>query len=561
MMIRKILGCMGLVGLICFVSCRKDTGITESEPQITVVGKKLENPYSVENMRKAYASLMEKQEGQRVSYEARLLRDSMDIQLTDYYVRFLIENDAQKNLLLADSFNLSTVPLDVEIEQDVDHYVDETTITDEAQWFYTSVPKAYSFHPHITYEKLEDLFLFEESEADERLGTNGVSMNFLYDLEDEALLMTDNYEKLDEDESQSSFHRRRRRVRPKGHIRVYNTSTRKLDPVAGVKVKTRRWFKWAKGWTNSEGYYQVNKSYRRSVRYTVVFKNTKGFKIWPSTVSVSSARYKAGKHSKHGHSINFHTNSKGWRWSTVNNATVKYFDYCEQFGIGKPHSNLRIVANKQSGGGAAPMMRRTWSWAGFRTNSDLISFLGKATLSVPINGLWLLTRLVLPDVIVKANSSQGTRTVFSVTFHELAHASHFRKVGSSYWIKFINYIMTYGKIDGSNPYGDGHGYNSGICGVGEMWGNYISALFIREELNLVSKDFDDFWWWFEDNELWFNPGFLKLVNGISDISIADIFTCLTKDTDTFEKLIAKLKTKAIHDEQVDLAFNRYTDWP
>ncbi len=434
MMIRKILGCMGLVGLICFVSCRKDTGITESEPQITVVGKKLKNPYSVDNMRKAYASLMEKQEGQRVSYEARLLRDSMDIQLTDYYVRFLIENDAQKNLLLADSFNLSTVPLDVEIEQDVDHYVDETTITDEAQWFYTSVPKAYSFHPHITYEKLEDLFLFEESEADERLGTNGVSMNFLYDLEDEALLMTDNYEKLDEDESQSSFHRRRRRVRPKGHIRVYNTSTRKLDPVAGVKVKTRRWFKWAKGWTNSEGYYQVNKSYRRSVRYTVVFKNTKGFKIWPSTVSVSSARYKAGKHSKHGHSINFHTNSKGWRWSTVNNATVKYFDYCEQFGIGKPHSNLRIVANKQSGGGAAPMMRRTWSWAGFRTNSDLISFLGKATLSVPINGLWLLTRLVLTDVIVKANSSQGTRTVFSVTFHELAHASHFRKVGSSYWI-------------------------------------------------------------------------------------------------------------------------------
>ena len=139
MMIRKFLGCMGLVGLMCFVSCRKDTGITESEPQTTVVGKKLENPYSVENMRKAYASLMEKQEGQRVSYEARLLRDSMDIQLTDYYVRFLIENDAQKNLLLADSLNLSTVPLDVEIEQDVDHYVDETTSTDEAQWFYTSV--------------------------------------------------------------------------------------------------------------------------------------------------------------------------------------------------------------------------------------------------------------------------------------------------------------------------------------------------------------------------------------------------------------------------------------
>ena len=62
-------------------------------------------------------------------------------------------------------------------------------------------------------------------------------------------------------------------------------------------------------------------------------------------------------------------------------------------------------------------------------------------------------------------------------------------------------------------------------------------------------------------EDWYNPGFLKLVNDISDISTADIFSCLTKDTDTFEKLISKLKTKTINDEQVDHAFNRYTDWP
>lgn len=85
----------------------------------------------------------------------------------------------------------------------------------------------------------------------------------------------------------------------------------------------------------------------------MVFKNKLGFKVWPTTINISSARYWAGKHSKHGHSINFYTNSNAWRWSTVNNVTVKYFDYCEQFGIGKPHSNLRIVANKQSGGGSS----------------------------------------------------------------------------------------------------------------------------------------------------------------------------------------------------------------
>jgi hypothetical protein len=41
----------------------------------------------------------------------------------------------------------------------------------------------------------------------------------------------------------------------------------------------------------------------------------------------------------------------------------------------------------------------------------------------------------------------------------------------------------------------------------------------------------------------------------------EIFSCLVNDTDTFDKLIAKLKIKTIYDEQVDRAFNRYSDWP
>jgi hypothetical protein len=547
-----------VLGALCIVSCDKVENVpNESDTQgILRPGKQLENPYSVKNMRKAYANLMEKQENQRITYEAQIMQDSTLIQATDYYVRFLIENDEQRNLLLADSLNLSIVPLDVEIDQEEDYYVDENTDTEQAQWFYTSVAKDYQFHPEITYEKIEDLFLFEESELDERLGTNGISIDFLYDLEDEALLITDNYE--EEEETQNRFGSGRRRVKPKGHIKVYNTNSGNFDPVVGVKVKTRRWFKWAKGWTNSQGYYKVNKSYRRNVRYTVVFKNTRGFKVWPSTISISSARYRAGKRSKYGHNINFNTNSVGWSWSTVNNAAVKYLDYCTQFGIGKPHSNLRIVANRKSGGGAAPMLRRTWGWIGFRTNSDLISFLGKMTISIPINAVHLVLRLALPDVIIKANSSQGTKRVFSLTFHELAHASHFKKVGSGYWTKYINYIITYGKINGS-PYGDGSGYNSGICGVGEMWGNYLSAFFTKTEFGGTLTywvNYDEY-----GGEDWYNPGFLKLVDDISDISIADIFSCLSSDTDTFDKLIAKLKTKTIHDEQVDDAYSYYTDWP
>jgi hypothetical protein len=414
----------------------------------------------------------------------------LDIQATDYYVKFWVENDEQKNLLLADSLNLSIIPLDVEIEQEGDYFVDENTEIEQAQWLYTSVIKDYQFQQEVTYEKIEDLFLIEPSEPEEIesdddedesttttvAGKSSISTSFLYDLEDEALKLTGNYTKPDNEDynSGNNLAARRSKRRPQGHIRVRNTATGVDDPVVGVKVKTRRWFKWAKGWTNSQGFYRVNRGYRRSVRYTVVFKNTRGFKIWPSTISISSARYRAGKHSKYGHSITFNTNSVGWRWSTVNNATVKYLDYCTQFGIGKPHSNLRIVANGKSGGGAAPMLRRTI----FHITAVKIS----ALLAIPLRLVWIVARFVVPDIIIKANASQGTDGVFETTFHELGHASHYKKVGNTYWRKYIDKIIDNQLFHASTaPYGSGRGNNHELVALGEAWGNHVGLFLTIQE--------------------------------------------------------------------------------
>ena len=269
----------------------------------------------------------------------------VEIETTDYYVKFWIETDAQKNMLIADSLNLSDIPLDVEVLEEGIQFIDEEAEKEEAHWVYTAVTKDYAFRPEITYEILEDLFLIEpstiegqEEEAEEtqqgsgQIATNAVKQNdFLLDLEEEALRITNNLDSEDANAATSAdgktslwFWRRKSKKTPQGYVRVYNTVTRRLEPVVGIKIKTRRWFKWAKGWTNSQGYYRVNRGYRNNVRYTAVFKNTRGFKIRPSTISISSARYRAGRHSKSGHNFNFYTNSVGWRWATVNNATVKY---------------------------------------------------------------------------------------------------------------------------------------------------------------------------------------------------------------------------------------------
>ncbi|MEX0361176.1 MAG: hypothetical protein AB3N10_09335, partial [Allomuricauda sp.] len=403
---------------------------------------------------------------------------------TDYYVKFWVENDEQKSLLLADSLNLSVVPLDVDIVEDGDYYVEEGSALDGPRWLYTSVVEDYHFHEGIKYEKLEDLFLIEASDLGEEVedeemktttigGKTGISKKFLYDLEDEALMLTGNYEA---EQSLNSSAVARSKQRPQGHVRVLNTVSNNFDPVVGVKVKTRRWFKWAKGWTNAEGFYRVNRGYRRDVHYTVVFKNSRGFKIWPSVVSVSAARYRAGKHSKFGHNINFGTNSVGWRWATVNNATRRYLDYCTQFGIGRPHSNLRIVALGGSGASSAPMLRRVWGFYGFTSKSKVVTFLAKANkLSMGANLVAHMLKFIQPDLIIRANANRGTDRVFATTFHELAHASHFKKVGSRYWIRYINYIISYG------AYGNGSGKNHGICALGEAWGNHIEHFLVIQE--------------------------------------------------------------------------------
>lgn len=564
---RKMYWAMAKITIVACVifSCEKEEPqINHSPPPLAMeepdilkqikLGKKLENPYSVVNMRSAYANLIKKLEKGQKGYNSQILKDSSEITTTDYYVKFWVENDEQKQLLLADSLNLSEIPLDVEIEQEGDYYVDGDTQIQEGQWLYASVVKDYEFPKDITFEKVEDLFLIEPSnvEGEETenasktraiAGRTGISKQFLFDLEDEALRLTGNYEEPVESMVEKS------KKTPEGYVKVHNTVTNKLDPVIGVKVKTRRWFKWAKGWTNSAGHYKVNRGYRRDVHYTVVFKNTKGFIVWPSLVSISSARYRAGKKSRYGHNFDFYTNSVGWRWATVNNATVKYFNYCSQMGIGQPHNNLRIVALGGTGYSSAPMLRRVWGYAGFTSRSKVSTFFSKANgITVAANLIWIMYKYILPDILIRSGSSKGTDGVFSTTFHELGHASHFKKVGSGYWIKYINYIITYG------AYGDGHGINSGNCGIGEMWGNYFSAV-------LTDKAFPSSNNYFNKDEDWYNPGFLQDVDNLPDVTTKEIFECLKSTTDTFTDLIAELKTKTTYDEKVDNAFYSYSDWP
>lgn len=507
------------------------------------LGKKLENPYSVTNMRKALESL------RATDPNARKAAENLEIKATNYYVRFFVRSIEAIEQLEADSLHLYDHPLDYEVISQGTEYVDPTVNPAEGKWYYTSVSADYSFPTNIEYEILENLFLTDER-TDKATNARKASTSFLHKLEDEALRITDNWEEPIKEDAQSNARRAKRH--PDGYVRVFDTERRRLVGVEAVRVRTRRWFHFGYAWTTSSGHYRVNRSYRRPVHYTVFFDNSSGFKITKTIVAISKAKYYAGKHNRNGHDINLYTNSKAWRFATVNNAVAKYRRFCKQFDVGLPAHNLRIAVLNYGRGGAAPMLRRTWGKFGFTSKSTLKTFLLKYNgISLRLNQIAAMLKFVQPDLVIKVGT-RNTRAIYNLTFHELAHASHHRKAGNRYWVKYINYIVSYG------AYGDGSGKNAGVCGVGEMWGYYFDAVCTASEYGTSVED--------ELNRArsrryWFNPPFLNDVANIPDMSVGRIYSCLDGNTDTLDKLRTNLQTKTRHDRQIQIAWNRYTNWP
>jgi len=100
-----------------------------------------------------------------------------------------------------------------------------------------------------------------------------------------------------------------------------------------------------------------------------------------------------------------------------------------------------------------------------------------------------------------------------------------------------------------------------------MWGNYVGALFERQEFighwPYNSTAFNSNWSWFVEDEDWYNPGFLKDVDNIVDITTSEIFSCMTSNTNTINKMVEQLKTKTTNDSQIDTEYGKtlYNDWP
>ena len=246
-----------IVILFFFSACRKNEQLLDENviPDIknslnqglVVLGNKLENPYSVKNMRLAYKNLTGKS-GYVMSSTI-----GQNIGITHYYVRFLPINGAQYDVLKLDStLTLYPIPLDYEIISSGSNY---QNTSGTPSWQYTAVKKSYKFNPTIKYEILEELYLPEQTETTNTssLGRPPSTNNkFIVELVNEAMRITNNLQdtiKVNNGNKMSWY--------PSGKIRVFDTRLNHHIPLVGVQVRGRRWFNFKSTYTDENGNYSL----------------------------------------------------------------------------------------------------------------------------------------------------------------------------------------------------------------------------------------------------------------------------------------------------------------
>lgn len=485
--------------------------------EMIVLGERLDNPYTVENMSKALAHVCPSKAG----------RDPIDA--TNIYARFLPEDEAEYNSLLAMGVTLMDHPLDYAIAVEGDWYHDPAISDDDYTWQYAVLPMDFEF-PDIRYEIIDECFIPENS------STKASDVDW-QEVERQAFILTGNESMLSDAAMTKSSGNT-----PSGRITIVDESYNGGKPmgVAGVRVSANVFVKFDKTYTDRDGYYTMSKKFSGNPRYRLVFKNEKGFSIGFNFIIVPASVSTLGKAGPEGITctITKNSESKLFKRCVVNNAAYDYISRCskEDLDIAPPPSDLRIWIFHNLRASSAVMLHH----GAFIENELLSRYLG------------IFTKVIayfLPDLTIGAKDIDTYETLYTVVQHELAHTSHYATVGNEYWDKYIFYILESFVKDWDNIYGDGSSENAGYCAIGEMWAYFMEAKLHKERYGGTYVDYG--------TSYWFHPQIFRYLTE-RGLSASDIFDVLMPEVNSVASLkialLSKYPSRRIVIEQI---FSRY----
>ncbi|MBP6301865.1 MAG: hypothetical protein KBB37_01785 [Bacteroidia bacterium] len=282
-------------------------------------------------------------------------------------------------------------------------------------------------------------------------------------------------------------------VQPSGYLYVYDDAQGANVPVMGCRVDAIHWGKTVSGWTDVFGHFQINRRFLFGSLITMVYDNglckIKQFDThsgWVATVPVQwvlnaathiSGFYSASQMANLSKTYTAHTQVRFWSMIT-NGAFESYFMNIAK-GITINAGRITIFAHwaDNSGGASAAMLGYLGS---INSGMELVLLkLGAPSLSTSPK-----PRLFwgyLPDVTIRMDATPAVDEDYhkfgiskSTLYHELAHVSHYFKVGNSFWIENINHVLAANPGYGGNPSTDAH--SEFFC-LTEGWAEYIGQLY------------------------------------------------------------------------------------
>lgn len=396
---RKLLNLV-LIAFFATTSCSKEPhffkeNILDEDNNPTyiekmVLGKQLTNPYSVENMQKAYEALSPSTKAD--------IQDGL-ISTTHRYIKFIPKNEDELSLLKLDStLILFQYPLDHEIIS-YGSYRDPNIPDGQPTPLYCSVPVDKVLPTDVEHIVLADLFIPEELNRQTK-SSFSLSEDFVDALVSKSFELTGN---LETDDCQTKAEETA--WVPSGSVKYYDPIKKRPIPIHGVQVRCNRWFTTYRAYTNGNGTFKCEDSetFKKPANYSIVFERY-DFEIRDAWLS--TAKYNAPDKIEGSWNVNFQGDTLNTYYSTVFQAAYKYY-YGYNHGLSRPPMNdtwktqLKIKATKKDK-----------DYDGY--HSPALRFLG------------------LGSAIHIYTFDESLDRTFSTVIHELAHAAHWGLYQSDY---------------------------------------------------------------------------------------------------------------------------------
>lgn len=488
----------------------------EDDYEEMVLGGKLDNPYSIENVTKAFASLYPDFTGM------------MPITVTDLYVRFLPERLEDFDRLEGLGIELVDYPLDYEILRQGDYYHDPSVGDGRISWQYAVVPADFRFPPGIRCEILENCVLGEN------LPTKAGDIDWDA-VEREAYRLTGNGDMLEGTKGGTT------EAVPEGTITIADPDfSSEPQGLKGVKVSCNTFVRFDNAYTDENGHYKMNKSFKGKPHYRIVYKNKSGFAIGFNLILTPASYSALGSHRPSGVNLCVSASSdrKLFTRCAVNNAAYDYYRQCktDNAAMRTPPANLRIWLFQKLKSSTSFMMQQ----GALIDDGKLSRYLGPYAP---------LVKMFLPDITLGLADARTYADVYASTVHGLAHASHYMVVGNKYWNDYDDYLLSSFISFGHASYGSGTGENSGYCEVAEMWAYYMQTVLYRERYPEDTRSFG--------LDHWFYPQiFLELDDKCLDRY--RLFGVLEKDVTGRSVLFKRMKSMfPQYKTAINQAFSRY----